>query len=73
MIDWLIKKLGGYTLNEYKIWYSDYADAMRILEDCHKTVAYLQALVPVSAVLPKRKPGRPKKETTISFIGSTGE
>lgn len=61
MRDWLIKKLGGYTEDEWRQLMDSKVTVLKINVDLQRTIRELQALVPVSAVLPKKKRGRPRK------------
>lgn len=57
MRDWLIKQLGGFTEREWMQYlsYRDFTD-----QQLRQTITELQALIPVSAVTPKKR-GRPRK------------
>jgi len=60
MRDWLIKKLGGYTRNEYRELSVDQHETYKVAVSRGETIRELQALIPVSAVTPKKR-GRPRK------------
>lgn len=60
--DWLIDKLGGMTEETFEDAYIELHDMFLAQQkDDQRTIERLQALIPVSAVIPKKPKGRPKK------------
>ena len=55
MRDWIIEKLGGYTESEMQQARNCLSFDGATLKDCQETIKRLQALIPVSAVLPKKR------------------
>ena len=79
MRDWIIKKLGGHTQADFRALLIARNTVNTINEDLQRTIHELQALVPVSAVTPKKR-GRPRKALkkekageTFSYVGSVGK
>lgn len=63
MKDWIIEKLGGYTKRDWELMQLALRNRVEVIEDLKATNLRLQALVPASAVTPKKR-GRPRKVDT---------
>lgn len=67
MKDWIIEKLGGYTKRDWELMQLALRNRIEMIEDLKATNLRLQALVPVSAVTPKKR-GRPRKVDRMTYI-----